>query len=312
MIERRSSRRIALALVIAAVCLMPAVPAGQAMFDRDKTPRQPRATSWLAKKKTLPPYTTPRTPWGEPDLRGFYADNGISSDNIERIEDWLDPATPPSETFIVDPADGKVPYQPWALEQRNRHRFGLARGWTGETGEKLYVDPQTFCLTTVPRMSWRGNFQILQTPGYVFINMDWGHSYRIIPTTRGRSDLAANVKLALGDSRGRWEGNTLVIEVTNLDGKQWIDSIGNFYSDNAKITERWTLADARTIDYQVTIEDPTVYTQPWTMNVPLVRREPLELWEHACHEGNGHHIEGTQALGFKWYQVPRPPAAPAR
>jgi len=102
------------------------------------------------------------------------------------------------------------------------------------------------------------------------------------------------------------------VEVTNLDGKQWIDSIGNFYSDNPKITERWTLADAKTIDYSVTIEDSTVYTRPWTMNVPLVRREPLELWEHACHEGNTHHVEGTQALGFKWYQVPRPPAAPAR
>lgn len=300
-----------LGLLIALIVALPLVPAqaaGQAFFEDadDKTPPQPRATSWIAKKAKLPPFSPPRTPWGEPDLRGFYADNGISSDSIEAIG-RLDATTPPAETFIVDPADGKVPYQPWALEQRNRHRMGLARGWAGESGEKLYVDPQTFCLTTVPRMAWRGNFQILQTPGYVFINLDWGHSYRIIPTERGPNDLADNVKLVLGNSRGTWEGNTLVVEVTNLDGKQWLDSVGNFYSSSARIIERWTLADARTIDYEVTIGDPQVYTRPWTMNVPLVRRDPQELWEHACHEGNAHHEEGTQSMGFKWYRGVVPP-----
>jgi hypothetical protein len=298
-----------LLVFLAIVLLAPFYADGQAMFDRNKTPRQPRAPSWVAKRAKLPPFTPSRTPWGEPDFRGFFADNGISSDNIERIEDWLDNATPPTETFIVDPADGRIPYQPWAFAEREQHRIGLGRGWPGESGERLYADPQTFCLTTPPRMAWRGNFQILQSPGYVFINLDWGHYYRVIPTGGGQSVLPDTVKLALGQSRGRWEGNTLVVEVTNLDGKQWLDSIGNFHSGGVRMVERWTLVDANTLDYQVTIEDPAVYTRPWTMNVPIVRREPLELWEHACHEGNAHHIEGTQSIGFKWYRGPSPPAS---
>ncbi len=294
-------------------------PFAQAMFDAN-TPRQPRATSWLAEKATLLPLDIARTPWGEPDLRGVYVAENVSSDNIESIADWLDPATPPTETFIVDPPDGKVPYQPWALAERTKYRAGLARGWPGETGERLHMDPQTFCMTGMPRMAWRGNFQLLQSPGYVFINLEWGHSYRVIPTDGRPNDLAPNTQLWLGRSRGRWEGNTLVVEVTNLNGKQWLDSYGNFYSGNARMTERWTLVKTRrsngqervAIDWTVTIDDPTVYTRPWTINLPLTRRPAQEVWEHACHEGNEHHIAGAKALGFRWFWGPAPAGPPPR
>ena len=320
MTERRVRSWMAVAALAGAVSLAPAAAGAQAMFDREKTPRQPRAESWVAEKANRLPLDPARTPWGEPDLRGTYVAEGVSSDNVESISEWLDPATPPTETFLIDPPDGKVPYQPWALAERNRFRAGLSRGWPGEDGSRVHMDPQTFCFTGIPRMAWRGNFQILQTPGYVFINLEWGHSYRVIPTDNRPNDLSESTRLWLGHSRGRWEGNTLVVEVTNLNGKQWLDSYANFYSKDARITERYTLIRTKTpgggertaIDWTVTIDDPGVYTRPWTMNLPLTRRAPQELWEHACHEGNEHHIEGAKQLNFQWFRGVVPPVSSNR
>ena len=117
----------------------------------------------------------------------------------------------------------------------------------------------------------------------------------------------------MGNPRGRWEGDTLVVEVTNLNGKMWLDSVGNFYSENARVVERFRLASANKMDYEVTIQDPTVFTQPVTFSYDLQRAgtgggratpDPYagESWEHACHEGNTHHIEEAHTLGFKWYE----------
>lgn len=312
-----SLRVVVVTAAIAAAAVVASAPlSGQAMFNRENTPRQPRAPSWLAEKATLLPLEVGRTPWGEPDFRGVFGTEGVSSDNIESVEDWLDPATPPTETFIVDPADGKVPYQPWALAERGRFRAGLARGWPNESGERLHMDPQTFCMTGIPRIAWRSAWQIMQVPGYVIVNIGWGHFYRVIPTDGRPSTLDPSVKLWLGHSRGRWEGNTFVVEVTHLNGRQWFDSYANFYSENARMVERWTLVKTRrpqggervSIDWQVTVDDPTVFTRPWTMNLPLRRQDADEQWEHACHEGNAHHIEGAAALGFLWFRGVTPPS----
>ena len=96
-------------------------------------------------------------------------------------------------------------------------------------------------------------------------------THRVIPTD-GRPHIGDRVTLWRGTSRGRWEGNSLVIDVRNLNGKHWFDSVGNFYTENTRMIERLTLVDANTIDYELTMEDPTVYARPWTMNYP-VRRE---------------------------------------
>jgi hypothetical protein len=299
--------KVKVAATIAAVVVValgPRPAAAQAMYGPD-APVDKAAKSWIAERAKLPRFDPPRTADGTPDLQGHWTAGG-SGDDIEE-HPWVDVTTPPQESFLSDPPDGKIPYQKWALAERNRIRAGLARGWPGESGEKLYADPQLFCFTDVPRAAYRGAFQIVQIPGYFVVTLEWGHFYRVIPTDGRPHDVADNVKLWLGNSRAHWEGKTLVVDVTNLNGKLWLDSVGNFYSDTTHIVERWTLVDANTIDYQATIEDPRVYTRPWTINLPFRRaRQPVEIWEHACHEGelDSEHVRDQ---GYKPFWGVTPP-----
>ena len=132
--------------------------------------------------------------------------------------------------------------------------------------------------------------------------LEYSHAYRIIPTTAG-PHAPSSVRLWQGDSRGRWEGNTLVVDVTNSNGLTWFDNAGNFFSDAVHVVERFTLIDADTIHYEARIDDPKVFTRPWTM-VSAFRRnkEPgYELLEQACYEGN-RAVEGAEGVGLKPYQ----------
>lgn len=306
------------AAAIVAVVLLPVTMAGQGMFRRD-TPKGPGARTWLERKAKLPPFTTPRTPDGRPNLQGRWG-GSWSGDVIEETE-YVDVTTPPMESWVADPTDGHIPYQPWALAERDKHRANLARGWPGETGQRLYMDPQTYCLKSVPRYAQRG-FELVQTQGYVIQMLNWGHYHRRIPLDdRARPGLTA--RFWMGIPRGRWDGDTLVVESTNFNGKMWLDSVGNFYGPNARLTERFRLADLNTIDYEVTIDDPATFTRPWKLNAPIRRagtggggggnannnNDPyaVESWEHACHEGNWNHIEGAEELGFKWFRGATPP-----
>jgi len=145
------------------------------------------------------------------------------------------------------------------------------------------------------------------------MTFNFGHFYRIIPTD-GRPHVGAHIKMWMGSSSGHWDGETLVIDVTNLSAKNWLDQVGNFFSDNAHVVERFRLADANTIDYEATIDDPTVFTRPWKMRLPLKRvtnrgNDPYERenWENACFEGNEKDTEHVRALGFKWFPGVIPP-----
>jgi len=325
MSPRRVLAVAALIVVLGAV-LAPGPAAAQAFFPRD-TPKFPQARTWVAQKAKLPPYSPPRTPDGAPDLQGVWGGPiGGGNDDIEEHE-YVDMTTPPQESYISDPPDGKVPYTPWALAKRNEIRAGLARGWPGESGERLYADPTSFCLNAMPRASFGGQ-EIVQTPGSVL--MLSANGYRVVPTD-GRPPRNPGTTSWLGSSRGRWEGDTLVVEVTGLNGRAWLDSAGNFYSENTRLVERWTRVDANTIDYEVTIEDPTIYTRPWKMNYPKRRagtgrgaggvtavtilppanaaKDPYasEFWEVGCHEGNAIGAHSIRRLGFKWYKGVRPP-----
>jgi hypothetical protein len=284
-------------LGVAIAATMTAPLLAQGLYPPD-APKQAGAPTWLAQLAKLPPFTPPRTADGLPNLQGNWGGPNGGDD----IEDhpYRDVSSPPEETYISDPPGGRVPYQPWALAVRDEIKTGLARGWPGEK-ERVYTDPQTFCLYSTPRATTRGGFEIMQSPGVVIMAFNFGHYYRVIPTTDAGPHPAQNMKMWMGHSRGRWEGDTLVIDVTNITGKNWLDQVGNFFSDNAHVVERLRLADANTIDYEVTIEDPTVFTRPWSMRLPLKRGRNEELWENACYEGNTNDTERIRTLGFKWF-----------
>ena len=244
-------------------------------------------------------WTPPRLPDGHPDMQGHWDAAGTTGSYYieERVADastpWLTGVA--TKSMIVDPPDGKVPYQPWALAQKQQN-------------VDQYIDPFGNCFPSgVPRQVYapRGH-QVIQTPGRVLMLSEWSHVYRVIPTD-GRPHLSDKIRLWMGDSRGRWEGDTLVVDVTNHNGKAWLSVVGDFYSDALHVVERFTMVDADTIDYQVTLNDPNVYTRPWTMRFPWVRMEQgHEIWEEPCHESDRDRPH-FRNLGFKSYFGVTPP-----
>jgi hypothetical protein len=144
---------------------------------------------------------------------------------------------------------------------------------------------------------YNNNFQIFQSPGYVAIAPEMIHSARIIPLD-GRPHLGKNLRQWLGDTRGHWDGNTLVIETTNFRTDDDVIFQG---ADPATyhITERFTRVDADTINYEFTVEDPATWTRPWTARIPWTRIDPAEqMYEYACHEDNFdivHLLSGARA-----------------
>jgi hypothetical protein len=314
-----------LTVVLSVLVLASGPAAGQAFWPKE-TPKLPMAKTWLLQKAKLPPYAAPRTSDGVPDLQGVWSGAGGDNNSVLEDHEYVDVTTPAQESFVSDPPDGKVPYTPWALAKRKEILAGLARGWPGESGERLYTSPGSFCLTAAPVFSFDPQ-EIVQKPGYVIMLND--DNYRVIPTD-GRPAIGQNAKFWLGTARGRWDGDTLVVEVTSLNGKGWFDSTGQFYSENTRMVERWRLVDANTIDYEVTIDDPTIYTRPWKMTFPKRRagtgpggprgvtaastlppadNDPYarELWETACYEGNTRNVESIRALGYKWFGGVTPP-----
>ena len=317
-------------LVWGIMLLVPLVAAAQAFWPKD-TPKLPMTKTWTALKSKLPPFTPSRTPDGVPDLQGVWGDSGADGQADLEDHEWLDVTTPPQESVISDPPDQKVPYLPWALALRDQFRKGLGRGWPGEAGPRSHVASRQLCIHAMPRIHIDGGQEIVQTPGSVIIISSTGW-HRVIPTD-GRPSVGGNARFWFGSSRGHWEGDTLVVEVTNLNGKGWFDYAGNFMTANTRLVERWRLADANTIDYEVTVEDPTTFSRPWKMNYPK-RREGTgptggpralpgattglpsrmatnpyakEVWEEACFEGNHENTVTLHEIGFKWFSGVTPP-----
>ena len=232
------------------------------------------------KAKTFKPA---RMPGGKPDFRGFWA-TGRQAFVIEEhaAEQGLQGET----SLIVDPADGKVPYKPEAAARRAQI---VAQHGSLKTSTE-FMDPSARCFSKgIPRQHTNNPFPIefYQTSKTFFILHEQNHVYEVIPLD-GSPHPSKNIKLWMGDERGHWEGDTLVVETTNHNGKSWLDERGTFFSDNAKVTEKYTLIDPDVIFYRATIEDPTVFTKPWTIGFPLRRNKDqgLERMEFACHEGN--------------------------
>lgn len=250
----------------------------------------------LEKAKTFSP---PRTPSGKPDLQGYWRSRLAQPFSVEGVsgsEPLVGSLVMPwavAPAMIVDPPDRKIPYQPWAVEVG---RIGL--------NHHKYIDPRTACGSGgVPRLALQDANQILQPWGddYVLWLFEDHHVYRAIAMD-GRPPLGANIKVPNGDSRGRWEGNTLVIDVTNVNGYTWFDDSGNFYTDTAHLVERLTMVDRDTIHYEVTVEDAKAYTRPWKLVWALVRETEsgFELLEEACREGE-RDLPRIREAGYRHY-----------
>ncbi len=194
-------------------------------------------------------------------------------------------ARPVNRSVVIDPPDGRIPFQPWALEVRDA-RAAVHDDLSRLTSKDL--DGRAKCyLAGVPRIvTGAALITMTRFPDRVTMQTEFTHQYRVIYTD-GRPHLHKSVKLWNGDSRGRWEGDTLVVETTNLNGYAWLDLIGSFISNEATVVERVTPVDANTIGWTATVTDPSVFTRPWTIRWRLVRDPELrEIWEHACVEGN--------------------------
>jgi hypothetical protein len=228
------------------------------------------------KIKTFKP---PMTPDNRPDFRGYWSRTLTSQTIEERGPKLAEPRTSGVRraSTIFDPADGMIPYQPWAREQAH---------WNHDT----YIDTQSQCYLPGPQRvpyTSPGGYLILQPRGdrEVIMFVERVHMYHAIPTD-GRPHIPANIKLFEGDPVGRWEGNTLVVDTTNLNGETWFDESGDFLSDAAHITERWTYMDPDTIHVETTIEDPKVLTKPMKQAFAMVRiKGQHELLEDPCFEG---------------------------
>ena len=212
---------------------------------------------------------------GKPDLAGYYQSNaGGANYGLEKhARDFLTPGT---QGVVIDPSDRSLPYQPWARAER------IDR----ELPHRGYDDPTAHCFVAgVPRSMYVPSpLQILQPPGYVILLFE-RMSWRIIPLD-GRAHLRDNVRLWQGDSLGHWEGDTLVVETTNLNGKAWLNEVGDVVSHAEHVVEHFIPTDVGKITYRATVTDPIAYTRPWTIEIPM-SREADELLEVACHEDNG-------------------------
>lgn len=185
--------------------------------------------------------------------------------------------------LIVDPPDGKVPFTPDG--RRRQADAAAARARPAPEGpEDLPNDLR--CLTFgVPRLGgnaagYNSYFQIVQTPSYVVLFGEVIHDARVIPLD-GRPHMPSAVRSLHGDSRGRWEGRTLVIDTTNFSPKSYFQGS----SENLHLIERFTRSTADTIDYEITVSDPRAWTRPWTAMVHL-KQSSDRMFEYACHEGN--------------------------
>jgi hypothetical protein len=237
-----------------------------------------------------------RTPDGQPDIQGFWGtdayaadmETGLPDDETATLQGQGDVDRSKEVSLVIDPADGRIPYQPWAAARRvSIPTFRRGQTSRGTPATVRDIRPRTFCLHGTPR-NMTTDFQVVQTPQYVIFMWEFNHAYRIIPLDN-RPRLPSTVTLAMGDSRGRWEGNTLVVETTNINDWDWFDYTGTFHSDAISLTERFTVVDAKAMRYRVTVTDPRVFTRPWTYALEFTRtRTPAdryELLEHACVEG---------------------------
>jgi len=215
----------------------------------------------------------PRTAEGRPDLSGIW--------QVMTTADWdiQDHQARPDAPAGLGVVEGdQIPYQAWAAAKKKEN-----------FEKRATADPLAKCyLPGVPRITYTPlPFQIFQTPTQVTIFYQYAHAVRHI-FANGSKHPDGHIDWWLGDSRAQWQGDTLVVDVTDFNDLTWFDRAGNFHSDELHVVERYTPADADHINYQVSIEDPKVFTRPWKMSMILYRHKEknFQLLEHECYGFN--------------------------
>ncbi len=303
----RSFAPVALVLICGLLGAVPAMAQVERVIDPNwTTPRTPDGQPDLQGiwgNKTITPIERPAN-----ESRAFLSDEEMAGLNQQRAINsaeqdaapaqrteagrnvggygsyWLDSGDTVLSTgqtsFVVDPPDGRAPVKQWALDMK---AYNLAN--EGDHYQHLSVWDR--CLSRgVPGSmlpaGYNNAYNIVQTPDHVVIYHEMIHDVRVIPVD-GRPRLTENIRQWNGSSRGRWEGNTLVVETTNFS-----DQTENRFpsSRHTRAIERFTRVSNDTIDYRFTVEDPTIYTRPWTAVRPMPRLKDYVMYEYACHEGN--------------------------
>ena len=257
------------------------------------------AVAWLATIPTasqapstgsFPPYKAPRTPDGKPNLNGIW--QSFTTANWDILAHAAQPgprpeimgawgATPGGQGIVEG---NEIPYQPWAAaKQKENLKNRMVVKVTNDPSRYDTGEPELQCYRPgVPRANYMPfPFQVFQTPGQILIVYEYKGAVRTIYMN---SKEEAPSDTWMGWSRGRWEGDTLVVDVTGFDGHTWFDRAGNFHSDALHVVERYTPVSPYHLNYEATIEDPKVFTRPWKMSFPIYRRvEPnVQLVEFNC------------------------------
>lgn len=211
----------------------------------------------------------PRAADGRPDLTGIWQAVTTANWNLQAhaAEKGV-----PAGLGVVE--GDEIPYQPWAAAKKQENFDARAT-----------ADPESKCyMPGVPRISYMPYpFQIFQTPQHMAITYEYIHVVRRIYMNSPHPP--GPIEWFMGDSRGRWEGDTLVVDVVHFTDRTWFDRAGNFHSNALHVVERYTPISANHINYEATVEDPRVFTRPWKISLPLYRRmEPnLRILEYECY-----------------------------
>jgi hypothetical protein len=208
---------------------------------------------------------------------------------------WLERARSVSHvaSYVIDPPDGRIPAltpaaQAAATERqqaqaaRRKQLNGIEAEWTTDRSNYDRCISTGVLQSITPKIYNSGS-RIVQGPGWLAFQNEMIHETRVIPTD-GRKQIGSGVQNWMGTSVGHWEGDVLVVETRNIKSNSPIN--GQPLSDQGVLTERFSLADANTLDYRMTINDPKVYAAPWTVRLPIPREESYGYFEYACHEGN--------------------------
>jgi hypothetical protein len=275
-----------------------------------------------AAKVKDPNWKSPRTAWGHPDLEGIWTSDDMRGIPTSRPAAQADRELLTAEefarraggdeasrdravnqetflrnefgvrtfgytSFVVDPPNGQIPQITPAAQARRKAMANV--GTFGNGPFNTFTDFTLYdrCITRgvggILPVLYGNGVRIAQTPNEVIVSYEMIHDTRVIPLD-GRPHIGPSIKQYMGDARGHWEGDTLVVETTNFTDKT---SIAGLHSDQLRLTERFTRIDPQMIDYRLTVTDPATYEAPFTLRLTITQQPNYQLYEYSCHEGNG-------------------------